>query len=250
MKRQQIKRALCDKDPAVMAGTLPLLAEICRNDPTPFKDLVQSLVSILKQITEHRLPRDFDYHRMPAPWVQIKLLQVMASLGQADRVASEHMYEVLHEVMKRADVGVNIGYAILTECVRTIAHIYPSQTLLEEAAAAVARFLTSDNHNLKYLGIHLLSSLAQVNPAAAAEHQLVVIDCLEDPDETLRRKTLDLLFRITNPQNVVVIVDKLMMHLRQASSDAYLRSELVSRITQLAERYVGCVWAFDGWCGA
>jgi AP-4 complex subunit epsilon-1 len=65
----------------------------------------------------------------------------------------------------------------------------------------------------------------------------------EDPDETLRRKTLDLLVKITNTQNVPVIIDKLVRYLR-GTTDSFLRLELVSRMTQvqfdrvqLAERY-------------
>ena len=33
-----------------------------------------------------------------------------------------------------------------------------------------------------------LNYCVQDNPKYAAEHQLAVIDCLEDPDETLKRK--------------------------------------------------------------
>jgi AP-4 complex subunit epsilon-1 len=63
-----------------------------------------------------------------------------------------------------------------------------------------------------------------------------VIDCLEDPDETLKRKTLDLLHRMTNPVNVEFITAKLLDFLRKAT-DVYLRADLVQRISTSAERF-------------
>ncbi|CAN0420031.1 unnamed protein product, partial [Laminaria digitata] len=114
------------------------------------QDLVPSFVSILKQITEHRLPRDFDYHRMPAPWIQMRLLRILALLGRADRATSEGMYEVLMDVMRRADTGINVGYAVVYECVKTITSIYPNAPLLDAAAASVSRFICSGNQNLRW----------------------------------------------------------------------------------------------------
>ena len=91
---EKFRRTLCDKDPAVMGASLHIFHELAKADPAPYKDLVSSFVSILKQITEHRLPRDFDYHRIPAPWIQIQLLQLLALLGRGDQASSEGMYEV------------------------------------------------------------------------------------------------------------------------------------------------------------
>ena len=191
----KLRRALCDKDPAVMGASLYILHDMAEADSSLHKDLVPSFVSILKQITEHRLPSSFDYHRMPAPWIQIKLLKMLALLGANDRRASEGMYDVLFDVLRRADTGINIGYAVIYDTVRTITAIYPSIQLLEAAASHIARFVGSDNHNLKYLGIKALASIVQVNQKYALDHQMVVVECLEDPDETLKRKTLDLLVR-------------------------------------------------------
>jgi AP-4 complex subunit epsilon-1 len=231
-----LRRTLCDRDPSVMGAALCILHDLAVSNPADYKDLVPSYVSILKQITEHRLPREFDYHRIPAPWIQIRLLKILALLGQADQQTSEGMYEVLHDVMRRADTGINVGYAIIYESVRTVTTIYPNSTLLDAAAASISRFISSDNHNLKYLGVTGLAAIVKDHPRYAAAHQMAVIDCLEDPDETLKRKTLDLLYRMTNPVNVEFISDKLTQFLREAS-DEFLRKELVSRITQCAERY-------------
>ncbi|CAM9897356.1 unnamed protein product [Scytosiphon promiscuus] len=235
-----LRRMLCDKDPAVMGSALCLLHDLARVDAASYKDLVPSFVSILKQITEHRLPRDFDYHRMPAPWIQMRLLRILALLGKADRATSEGMYEVLMDVMRRADTGINVGYAVVYECVRTVTSIYPNAPLLDAAAASISRFISAENHNLKYVGVTGLAAIVRDHPKYAQEHQMAVIDCLEDPDETLKRKTLDLLYTMTNPVNVEFIADKLLSLTLLATdfmTGVSWKSDLVKRITQCAERF-------------
>ena len=52
-----------------------------------------------------------------------------------------------------------------------------------------------------------------------------VIECLEDRDETLQRRTLDLLYKMTNPINVVFITEKLLGFLK-GTTDSFLIEDL------------------------
>jgi len=234
---EKLRRALCDRDPSVMGSCLNAMDAMSHADPTPFRDLVPSLISILKQIMEHRLPSDFDYHRVPAPWMQMKIVRILGTLCKNDASSSEHTYEMLSECMKRADVGINAGYAVVYECVRTITSLYPNPTLLDAAAESISRFLDSRSHNLKYLGVTGLASIVESHPQYAEKHQLAVIECLEDTDETLQRRTLDLLYKMTNSQNVQFITDKLLSFLRERTTDAFLKKDLTQKVCHLAERY-------------
>jgi AP-4 complex subunit epsilon-1 len=85
----KMKKALCDKDPSVMQASLNYFSDQVRHRPADFKDLVNSFVVILKQIIEHRLPKDYDYHRLPAPWIQMKILEILSYLGADDKASSE-----------------------------------------------------------------------------------------------------------------------------------------------------------------
>ena len=68
-------------------------------------------------------------------------------------------------------------------------------------------------------------------------YQTLVVDCLEDTDDTLKVKTLDLLFKMTNKQNVEAIVDRLLNYLKEAPIEAGNRKDLVNKISVLGEKF-------------
>jgi len=234
---EKVRKLLCDRDPAVMGATLNVIEAMARVDVQPFRDLVPSLISILKQICERRLPSEYDYHRIPAPWMQMKIVRILSVIGKNDSSSSEGIYEILADCLRKADeAGINASNAIVYECIRCITNIYPNPILLDMAGASISRFLSSRSQNLRYLGVTGLASIVEKHPKYAADHQLAVIECLEDQDETLLRKTLDLLYRMTNPVNVEFITERLL-HFLRGSTDPYLKMDLTTKICTIGERY-------------
>ncbi|KAJ3678305.1 hypothetical protein LUZ60_002108 [Juncus effusus] len=230
------RKRLCDNDPGVMGATLCPLFDLISEDANAYKDLVTSLVGILKQVAEKKLPTSYDYHHMPAPFIQIKLLKILALLGSGDKQASANMYSVLSEIFRKCESSSNIGNAILYECICCVSSIYPNSKLLGAAVEATSKFLKSESHNLKYMGIDALGRLIRINPDIAEEHQLAVIDCLEDPDDTLKRKTFELLYKMTKSTNVEVIVDRMIEYMINIT-DSHYKTEIASRCVELAEQF-------------
>ncbi|XP_030433865.1 AP-4 complex subunit epsilon-1 isoform X3 [Gopherus evgoodei] len=232
----KFRKALCDRDVGVMAASLHVYLQMIKKNASGYKDLTESFVTILKQVVGGKLPIDFNYHSVPAPWLQIQLLRILGLLGKDDPRTSELMYGVLDESLRRAEINHNITYAILFECVQTIYTICPKSDLLEKAAKCIGKFVLSPKINLKYLGLKALTYVIQQDPNLALQHQMTIIECLDHPDPIIKRETLELLYRITNGQNVTVIVEKMLDYLRQ-SKEEYTIINLTGKIAELAEKY-------------
>ncbi|XP_010210129.1 PREDICTED: AP-4 complex subunit epsilon-1 [Tinamus guttatus] len=232
----KFRKALCDRDVGVMAASLHIYLQMIKENSSGYKDLAGSFVTILKQVVGGKLPIDFNYHSVPAPWLQIQLLRILGLLGKDDPRTSELMYDVLDESLRRAEINHNITYAILFECVQTIYTIHPKSELLEKAAKCIGKFVLSSKINLKYLGLKALTYVVQQDPNLALQHQMTIIECLDHPDPIIKRETLELLYRITNGQNVVVIVQKMLDYLKQ-SKEEYTIISLTGKVAELAEKY-------------
>ncbi|GAB5572463.1 AP-4 complex subunit epsilon-1 isoform X1 [Prionailurus iriomotensis] len=238
----KFRKALCDRDVGVMAASLHIYFRMIKENSSGYKDLTGSFVTILKQVVGGKLPVDFNYHSVPAPWLQIQLLRILGLLGKDDQRTSELMYDVLDESLRRAELNHNVTYVntILFECVHTVYSIYPKSELLEKAAKCIGRFVLSPKINLKYLGLKALTYVIQQDPTLALQHQMTIIECLDHPDPIIKRETLELLYRITNAQNITVIVQKMLEYLQQ-SKEEYIIVNLVGKIAELAEKVGGDV---------
>ncbi|XP_047592626.1 AP-4 complex subunit epsilon-1 isoform X2 [Lutra lutra] len=191
----KFRKALCDRDVGVMAASLHIYFRMIKENSSGYKDLTGSFVTILKQVVGGKLPVDFNYHSVPAPWLQIQLLRILGLLGKDDQRTSELMYDVLDESLRRAEL----------------------------------------NHNVTY-GLKALTYVIQQDPTLALQHQMTIIECLDHPDPIIKRETLELLYRITNAQNITVIVQKMLEYLHQ-SKEEYIIVNLVGKIAELAEKY-------------
>ena len=236
----KMKKLLCDYIPAVMAATLPYYKEISIENPEKIKNLVNSFVVILKQVIENKLPKEFIYHKFQAPWIQITLLEILGNLAKDDKQNSEQIYEVLKQCLKNAENAKNnIGYATVYQCVKTICYIYPNEELTQIAGETISRFIKSDSPNLRCTGIIGLGLIIQINPKYVMNFQNIIVDCMEVNDETLKKYTFNLLYKMTTVNNAEIIVEKMIKYLKDLKKieKSDYNIEVLKKIMELIERF-------------
>ncbi|TRY52136.1 Adaptin N terminal domain containing protein [Cryptosporidium tyzzeri] len=253
-----LNRGLCDSDISVKNSVLYLIDKISSYNPKLCIPLIPHLTAIMKQILENNIPKEYDYYFISAPWTQINILRTLSKVTSFEKNTNQ-IYEILYNLIKKVEYSIslpsynvksmiyplntrntsntaNISYAVLESCIDTIASINPNNELLDKADEIISRFLNSDLNYLKYIGIKSLSKIALIDPSYAIPHQIVVVDCLEDKDETIRRCTLELLCNMSNPQNIQVVISKLINNLK-ISTDIHFCKELVKNILLLSEKF-------------
>ena len=104
-------------------------------------------------------------------------------------------------------------------------------------------FICSSRANFRYLGLESMCRLALKHNLA--DHLKKILTNLDHPDVSIRKRALDLLYLICNPNNVSEIVSQLLGYLEK-KVDPHLHDDLVLKIAILAEKFAeNLIWYVD-----
>jgi AP-1 complex subunit gamma-1 len=145
------------------------------------------------------------------------------------------MNDVLAQVATNTETTKNAGNAILYECVQTIMEVESDSSLRVLAVNILGRFLLNRDNNIRYVALNSLSKVVSEDVSAVQRHRNTIVDCLKDPDISIRQRALDLIYQLVNESNVVNLTTELLNYLIVAQTEH--KASLASKIISIVEQY-------------
>ena len=163
------------------------------------------------------------------------MLELLRYIGHKNPEASDEMNDLLAQIATNTESNKNTGNTILYECVRTIMNIEASQGLRVLAINILGRFLMNRENNVRYVALKSMQKVVDVDYQAVSRHKNTIMECIKDHDLVIKKKALDLIYQISNQNNVKSISKDLMNFLLVSDND--FKNELAVKICMMAEKH-------------
>ncbi|RLN88507.1 hypothetical protein BBJ28_00002184 [Nothophytophthora sp. Chile5] len=199
---------LRSKNHGVLLAGVQLIMTVVQMDEAnlkAFSSLVPNLVRQLRNLLSMGYSSEYDVSGIADPFLQVAILGLLRLLGKGNEEASEAMNDVLAQVATNTETAKTAGNAILYECVQTIMAIESDSGLRVLAINILGRFLLNRDNNIRYVALNTLSKVVADDAAAVQRHTNTIVDCLKDPDTSIRQRALELIYALVNSSNIQMV---------------------------------------------
>nr|XP_004654966.2 AP-3 complex subunit delta-1 isoform X2 [Jaculus jaculus] len=220
----RLKEKLEDPDPGVQSAAVNVICELARRNPKNYLSLAPLFFKLMTSSTNN--------------WVLIKIIKLFGALTPLEPRLGKKLIEPLTNLIHSTS-----AMSLLYECVNTVIAVLislssgmPNHSASIQLCVQKLRILIEDSdQNLKYLGLLAMSKILKTHPKSVQSHKDLVLQCLDDKDESIRLRALDLLYGMVSKKNLMEIVKKLMTHVDKAEGTTY-RDELLTKIIDICSQ--------------
>ncbi|KAI5065138.1 hypothetical protein GOP47_0019833 [Adiantum capillus-veneris] len=249
----RMSQLLDERELGVLTAVMSLLVALVANNPDGYWNCVPKCVRILERLTRSQdIPQEYTYYGIPSPWLQVKTMRALQYFPTIeDPNTRRSLFEVLHRILMGTDVVKNVNknnaaHAVLFEALALVMHLDAEKEMMSQCVAILGKFIAVREPNIRYLGLENMTRMLLVTDVQESikRHQAQIITSLKDPDISIRRRALDLLYGMCDVTNAKDIVEELLQYLTTA--DFGIREELALKAAILAEKFApDLLWYVD-----
>ncbi|KAI1519027.1 AP-3 complex protein [Pyrenophora tritici-repentis] len=205
----KIKERLLDdnEDASVTAAIVNVVCELGWRRPQDFLPLAPRLFDLLVEGGNN--------------WMAIKLIKLFATLTPLEPRLIKKLLPPLTKIIRETS-----AMSLLYECISGIIQggileaVEGTAEGEEVAKLCVGKLrgmmIIEGDANLKYVALLAFEKIVASHPYLVSQQQDVILECIDDPDISIRMRALDLVVGMVNADNLTAIVGRLMRQLRNA----------------------------------
>uniref|UniRef100_A0A7N6BH71 AP-3 complex subunit delta-1 n=1 Tax=Anabas testudineus TaxID=64144 RepID=A0A7N6BH71_ANATE len=190
--------------PCVQSAAVNVICELARRNPKNYLSLAPLFFKLMTSSTNN--------------WVLIKIIKLFGALTPLEPRLGKKLIEPLTNLIHSTS-----AMSLLYECVNTV------------IAGQYCGQVSGVTPLMKYLGLLAMSKILKTHPKSVQSHKDLILQCLDDKDESIRLRALDLLYGMVSKKNLMEIVKKLMLHVDKAEGTTY-RDELLTKIIDICSQ--------------
>ncbi|CAI9105530.1 OLC1v1004467C2 [Oldenlandia corymbosa var. corymbosa] len=240
----RMAQLLDERDLGVLTSSMSLLVALVANNHDTYWSCLPKCVKILERLARNQdIPQEYTYYGIPSPWLQVKTMRALQYFPTIEDPNTRRvLFEVLQRILMGTDVVKNVNknnasHAVLFEALALVMHLDAEKEMMSQCVALLGKFIAVREPNIRYLGLENMTRMLMVTDVQEIikRHQAQIITSLKDPDISIRRRALDLLYGMCDVSNAKDIVEELLQYL--SSADFAMREELSLKIAILSEKF-------------
>ncbi|KAK0908188.1 AP-3 complex subunit delta [Friedmanniomyces endolithicus] len=196
-----------DEDPSVTAAMVNVVCELGWRRPQDFLPLAPRLFELLTAGGNN--------------WMAIKIIKLFSTLTPLEPRLVKKLLPPLTSIIKTTP-----AMSLLYECVNGIIQggimeaVEGTMEGDEVARLCVnklrAMLVVEGDPNLRFVALLAFAKITSSHADIVAQHSDVILECIDDPDISVRTRALDLVVGMINANNLQQIVERLLKQLRSA----------------------------------